>query len=153
MATGLFVIADGVLITDDGTWLPGVAAALERLHLRGVPVAVLGGQQAPPAHAAIVGRWLSEGPRDEFPKPGLILRAGREAKFDLPQSWIVARSALTAKAATQAGLAGCVIVGGEPLPEGDLGIVVAAAADLADAPRVMIPRGGGCWHDLPSSPG
>jgi hypothetical protein len=28
----------------------------------------------------------------------------------------------------------------------DPGIVVALADDLADAPRVMIPRSGGCWH-------
>ena len=43
-------------------------------------------------------------------------------------------------------LAALVLIGGA-LPADDLGIVVAAADSLADAPRVMVPRGGGCWHE------
>lgn len=60
--------------------------------------------------------------------------------------WLVCRDAAAVPAAATAALAGIVLVGAAP-PADDHGIVVAEAADLADAPRVMVPRGGGCWHE------
>lgn len=127
------------------------ASAMDRLQARGVPVLAVAlsesGPTAPPPHPAIVGTWAPNAPRDMPPRPGLILRAAREAEVDLARSWLVGTTADAARAAGQAGLAGCVLIGDAIAPAEDLGIVVARARDLADAPRVMIPRGGGCWHD------
>lgn len=60
--------------------------------------------------------------------------------------WLVCRDPSAVAAAATAALAGIVLIGCQA-PVDDHGIVVAEAADLADAPRVMVPRGGGCWHD------
>lgn len=125
----------------------GVDAALERLQHRDVPVLALAfAEETPFFHAALIGQWAPISDRERPPRPGLILRAAREADIDLVRSWLVGTTADEARAAGQAGLAGCVLIGDAPGPEEDLGIVVARAQDLADAPRVMIPRGGGCWH-------
>jgi hypothetical protein len=77
----------------------------------------------------------------------MLLAAARELEIDLPTSWLIGTDQADAHAAAQAGCAGVVLVEGIDLPAEDLGIVVATARDLADAPRVMIPRQGGCWHD------
>jgi hypothetical protein len=60
--------------------------------------------------------------------------------------WLVCREVGAVAAAATAGLTGVVLIGCAA-PSDDWGIVVAEARDLGDAPRVMIPRGGGCWHD------
>lgn len=126
---------------------PGVEAALERLQQRGVPVLALAfAEDAPFAHPALLGQWTPIRDRERPPRPGLILRAAQEVGIDLARSWLVGTTADEARAAGQAGLAGCVLIGDAPEPNDDLGIVVARAKDLADAPRVMIPRSGGCWH-------
>ena len=180
MATsGLFLERDGVLVERDGAadaarvrLLPGVAAALRRLALRGVPLVVVTDQPAigrgevsaeayaaadlrlhalvAEAGAGLAGIHVcpAAGPdAKRKPRPGLILAAARAHGLDLAASWLVGTGADDARAAAQAGCAGAVLVGGAALPTEDLGIPVAAASDLADAPRVMIPRGGGCWHD------
>lgn len=141
----------GILVQVGLLHAPSAPRALDRLQARKVPVLALApletGEAATTTHPAIVGTWSPTGPRDLAPRPGLILRAAREAQVDLARSWLVGTTADDARAAGQAGLAGCVLIGDAPGPEEDLGIVVARARDLADAPRVMIPRGGGCWHD------
>lgn len=153
--------------------LPGAATALRRLAQRGVPAVVVTDQPAlgrgeadEPAFAALVARLHellaaagtqvvgvhhcpAAGPdRRRKPRPGLLLEAARAHGLDLAASWLVGRSAADAEAAAQAGCAGVVLLG-TALPEGltDLGIPANLAADLADAPRAMVPRGGGCWHD------
>ncbi len=60
--------------------------------------------------------------------------------------WLLCSDAAVVAAAATAGLSGVVLIGAE-LPADDHGIVVAVARDVADAPRVMVPRAGGCWHD------
>ena len=91
----------------------------------------------------------SESPKSwTKPRPGLLLAAARTHGIDLPSSWLIGVDADDARAAGQAGCAGAVLLGTGPLPSEDVGIVVAQARDLADAPRVMIPRGGGCWHQM-----
>lgn len=60
--------------------------------------------------------------------------------------WLACTDAHAVASAATAALAGVVLIGCDPLAD-DHGIVVARAVDLADAPRVMIPKGGGCWHD------
>jgi histidinol phosphatase-like enzyme len=142
-----------------GALLPGVAATLARLRQRGVLIVAatdrlaLGEAQVRRlrelAGGTLAGVYVAAGKPASWskPRPGMLLAAARELEVDLAQSWVVGTAARDAVAAGQAGCAGAVLVGGAVLPTDDLGITVAAAADLADAPRVMIPRGGGCWHD------
>ncbi len=169
--TALFVEIPGVLIA---AWapdllLPNVGLALRRLRQRGVPVVAVtdcapveadefpdfaerlkkaigevGGELAG-VYAALPDRPASW----KKPRPGMLLAAARELELDLPSSWLIGTESRDAYAASQAGCAGAVLIEGVDPPTEDLGIVVATARDLADAPRVMIPRQGGCWHDLP----
>ena len=74
----------------------------------------------------------------------VLLAALRTAGAD--SGWLVCGDASAVAAAATAGLAGVVLIGAR-VPADDHGITVAEARDLADAPRVMVPRGGGCWHD------
>ena len=62
------------------------------------------------------------------------------------EGWLLARDPEMVSVAATAALIGVVLIG-VPAPIDDDGIVVGSARDLADAPRVMVPRGGGCWHD------
>lgn len=146
-STALFCEWLGVLVDAQGAPLPGVIAALQRFALRQVPVIALdhrldGTGSLPGVH----GPYRPTGERLLLPRPGLLLQAARAQDADLPTSWLVGTSDAHVRAAAQAGCAGCVLIGAA-LPTDDHGIVVASAADLADAPRVMIPRSGGCWHD------
>ncbi len=139
--------------------LPGVAAALVRLKQRGVLIVAatdrlaLGEVLITRLHeltgGTLAGVYAAAGKPASWvkPRPGLLLTAARDLGVDLSVSWVIGTAERDAEAASQAGCAGAVLVGGVALPTDDLGITVAAAADLADAPRVMIPRGGGCWHD------
>lgn len=63
------------------------------------------------------------------------------------ESWLATPNAGWINAAVTAGLAGIALLGGDP-PAEDQGITVARADDLLDVPRVLVPRSGGCWHDL-----
>lgn len=167
--TALFVEIPGVLVAAwaTGVLLPGVGLALRRLHQRGVPVVAVtdhlpvaadefvaftdrlkrlvtaeGGELAG-VYAALPDKPASW----RKPRPGMLLAAARELDIDLPSSWLIGIDRADVYAAAQAGCAGAVLVEGFEPPLEDLGIVVATARDLADAPRVMIPRQGGCWHD------
>lgn len=167
--TALFVEIPGVLIA---AWapdllLPNVGIALRRLRQRDVPVIAVtdrapveadefpdfterlkraitevGGELAG-VYAALPDKPASW----RKPRPGMLLAAARELEIDLPSSWLVGTDNADAHAAAQAGFAGVVLIEGVDPPTEDLGIVVATARDLCDAPRVMIPRQGGCWHD------
>jgi D-glycero-D-manno-heptose 1,7-bisphosphate phosphatase len=169
----LFVEVEGVLIAPlragetgaQAVLLPGVAAALARLRQRAVMVVALCDAPATAALFPELGEQLRRlverdggelrgcyaagaqaPPSWRRPRPGMLLAAARELSIDLASSWLVGRDRNDVLAAAQAGCAGCVLVGSpEELP-GDARLVVAAARDLADAPRVMIPRSGGCWH-------
>ncbi len=145
--------------------LPGVAAALARLRLRGVMVVAVTDDPLTAARFPAFGDQLRrmverEGgelrgcyaadahspPSWRRPRSGMLLAAARELGIDLAQSWMVGRDRDSVLAAAQAGCAGCVLVGDGQEAVGDPRLVVAYARDLADAPRVMIPRSGGCWH-------
>lgn len=158
--SALFVEVPGVLCDEAMTaLLPGVAAALARLRQRGVLIVaatdrialdeVLSARLHELTGGVLAGIYSAAGKPAAWtkPRPGMLLTAARETGADLSASWVVGTDARDAVAAGQAGCAGVVLVGGAVLPTDDLGITVASAADLADAPRVMIPRGGGCWHD------
>jgi D-glycero-D-manno-heptose 1,7-bisphosphate phosphatase len=170
--SAVFVELEGVLVAPlvpgaevaSLTLLPGVGAALARFRVREVPVVLVtdgeAGAREPglierlravvaDAGGALAGGYLripGSPPSWRKPRPGLLLAAAKDLALDLPSSWLVGARADDAVAAAQAGCAGAVLVGGAQPPDDDLGIVVATARDLADAPRVMIPRGGGCWH-------
>lgn len=167
--TALFVEIPGVLVADGATdtLLPNVGLALRRLHQRGVLVVAvtdrlsLEAEELPifaaklkqlvsAEHGELAGIYVAAPDKPgswRKPRPGMLLAAARELQIDLPTSWLVGVDVADARAAAQAGCAGAVLVEGVDLPSEDLGIVVATARDLADAPRVMIPRQGGCWHD------
>lgn len=167
--TALFVEIPGVLVAAWATdvLLPNVGLALHRLHQRGVPVVAVTDQLPVSADefvtfsdrlkqlvtaegGELVGVYaaLPDKPASwRKPRPGMLLAAARELDLDLPSSWLIGTDHADAYAAAQAGCAGAVLVEGVEPPTEDLGIVVATARDLADAPRVMIPRAGGCWHD------
>jgi D-glycero-D-manno-heptose 1,7-bisphosphate phosphatase len=169
----LFVEVEGVLIaplrpgarSEDAVLLPGVAAALARLRLREVMVVAVTDAPATAALFPALGEQLRRlvehdggelrgcyaadahsPPSWRRPRPGMLLAAARELSIDLAQSWMVGRDRNDVLAAAQAGCAGCVLVGQAPEVPSDPRLVVAVARDLADAPRVMIPRSGGCWH-------
>jgi D-glycero-D-manno-heptose 1,7-bisphosphate phosphatase len=75
------------------------------------------------------------------PAPGMLLRAARELRIDLAQSWMVGDSARDVLAGQSAGCRGCVLVrsghdisGALPLlRDGDH-----VAADLAEAARIIL---------------
>jgi len=173
--SGLFLWRAGVLTGGDPRsaaeveLCAGAAATLARLAARGVAVVVcaptatgLDAATAGAISARINALLAAAGAQVDLhqdyaaadlrlgpPRPALILRAARTLALDLARSWVIGTDADHARAAAQAGCAGAVLVGGALPPADDLGIVVAAAIDLADAPRVMVPRAGGCWHDAP----
>ncbi len=145
--------------------LPGAAAVLARMQVAGVPVVALdfSGAQPDPqdgvvallaaARAPLAGwvRPAADAPASwRLPRPGLVLAAARAHGVDLATTWLVSPTPDALRAAAQAGCYGAVLVGVAELPpelrEAELAIVTARADDLADAPRVMVPRQGGCWH-------
>lgn len=151
--------------------LPRVAAAVRRLNLAGVAVVVTTDQPAiaagdrdeawfaattqrlrdllaADAGAVLDGVYHCPHPAPHAwrkPRPGMLLAAARDLGLDLFASWLVGVRADDLRAAAQAGCHGAVLIGADP-PDEEFGLIVAQADDLADAPRVMIPRGGGCWH-------
>lgn len=64
----------------------------------------------------------------------------------LTGSWVITADAQVARLAAGLGCQGVVVIEGSVIPAG-LACTVATARNLADAPRVMIPARGGCWHE------
>ncbi|MDA3963255.1 MAG: hypothetical protein PF961_20920, partial [Planctomycetota bacterium] len=82
-----------------------------------------------------------------LPRPGMLLEAARDLGLDLVTSWFITADPALLKAAGQAACTGAVLIGADAPPAPILGLKIVAARDLADAPRVMVPDKGGCWHD------
>jgi len=112
------------------------ATLVARLTLAGVPILALG-----PAFAGCVGAIPADGL-----KARTLLLGLRELGADPASSWLACADPSVLAAAATAGLAGLVLIAVDP-PPGDHPLVVVRADHLADVPRVMVPRGGGCWHD------
>lgn len=129
---GSALLLDAGVDSDAG----GRAALLRRLELAGVAVVALGCENAPDCRAAVARSGWSH---------RQLLAAVRMVAAEAGVSWLVCSDAAAIPAAATAGLAGVVLVGCDP-PPGEHALVVARAESLADAPRVMVPRGGGCWH-------
>ena len=97
------------------------AAALQaRMRLAGVPVIAL--------------------------DPPFTPKALRLALAGADGGWLICRDETAVMAAATAALNGVVLIGRDP-PADDHGLVVVRTESIADAARVMVPRGGGCWHD------
>ncbi|GDY12994.1 hypothetical protein LBMAG53_18720 [Planctomycetota bacterium] len=131
------LLLDSVLAADSTA--PGLCA---RLAARGVPVVVLGD----PGPLAAVARTQAVDPA-RAKTPRQLLFTCRDHALEAAGTWLLTRDPGMIPTAATAGLAGVVLIGVEP-PAGDHGLVVARADDCGDAPRVMVPRTGGCWHDV-----
>jgi hypothetical protein len=108
-----------VLLIDAALWAHPEREVLDgRLRLRGTEAVPVAG---PPGHRAL-----------------LRAAAGRTA-------WLATGDPAWIPAAATAGLQGVVLIGA-PVPAEPASLVVVAAENLLDAPRVMVPPGGGCWH-------
>ncbi len=157
MRSGLIIAVEGVLIPGSDATLPGSAIALtpgsgamiQRLNLANVVIVLVSARD----HADDLETALELcGARSDFTSirpagwtPRLILGLMRTADLDPATTWLCCRDTTAIDAAASAGLAGVVLVGTDP-PPGEPQCVVVRAESLADAPRVMLPRGGGCWH-------
>ncbi len=163
MRSGLIIAVEGVLIPGAGGTLeagstlaaenlalaPGAGTMIQRLNLAKVVIVLVAARD----YADDLETALELcGARSDFTSirpagwtPRLILGLMRTADLDPATTWLCTCDDAAIDAAGSAGLAGVVLVGIDP-PPGDHQCVVARAESLADAPRVMLPRGGGCWH-------
>ena len=83
----------------------------------------------------------------QWPKAAQILRFCTQHSIDNFSSWIIANDHDAFRAAAQAGFLGGVYIG-EQMPSDKLGLrVLNQALSVGDAPRVIIPPEGGCWHN------
>lgn len=142
MAGRSALLIDATLLSGEPT--PPARAFLARMRGADVAVVPLGQPGA---------AWRSEalGAPVERPaawRPGPLLSALRAVQAETTASWLVCADAGVSaiEAAASAGLAGVVLIGVEP-PPGDHGLAVTSARDLADVPRALVPRDGGCWHE------
>jgi hypothetical protein len=138
------LLIDGPLLAGEPS--VGAVAFLERMNRAAVAIVALGPIEAP--------AWLGRGVRVDYVterdgwRPRELLAALRAVSAEPHASWLVTADASAIAAAGTTGLAGLVLIGGDP-PPGELPLTVNSARDLADVPRALIPRGGGCWHDQP----
>ncbi len=138
-------------------WWPVAAGArahatLAALVARGVAVLVL--TDATTDHAALTSSLGTESAESADGWRALplsaplrardLLLAARTHDLDLAQSWLITASDALAAVALQAGLYGVVAIGTGA--DRDDGVLIRYARDLSDVPRVLAPRGGGCWH-------
>ena len=158
-ATGLLI--DVTCLTGSNGIAADAQSQLNRMHAAGVKIGLISQQAqalAEQAYAAAsngldLPEWSVLGLPDEgaekwlWPKAGQLLRACSQNEIDIFSSWIITAQHDGFKAAAQAGLLGGIYIG-DDMPETTLGLQVLNQADsIADAPRVMIPPQGGCWHD------
>jgi hypothetical protein len=144
--TGLFIALPSSATVDAVRAAPA-RTFLARMHTAGVAVvAVI--TDASVAIAALTALQES-GCDTAIPMPTWnalgFLRTGKTLGLDLAGSWLVTGDAAGIAVAATAGLHGVVLIGIDP-PVEDTGLVINRAEDLGDVPRVLIPRGGGCWH-------
>lgn len=147
MNSALLIDAPGVLC--DGAGLPLSSAAarawLHRVADSGVRLLVL---RAPgdPRLAEWLGleavTWFTGAALPPVRSVGCHLL---EAGCDVTRSWLIGADPQALGLAASVGCLGAVWVGDGTPPR--LALHVVEARDVADAPRVMIPPGGGCWHD------
>lgn len=158
-ATGVLVQVSRVVDHEQGRIAADVLAQLTRMRTAGVIVAFV--DQLPQVQLEEMLVRLCAGTDVEsvpcvgldddgkyvWPKAGQLLRAAAVSAMDIFSSWIIAADEKAFYAAAQAGFLGGIYIG-EHMPKDNCGLqVLNQAQSLADAPRVMIPPQGGCWHD------
>jgi hypothetical protein len=136
------LLIDAALLASEPS--PGALAFLKRMNAAGVALVPLGAVDA--AAWSARGTRLEEAVTRDGWRPRVLLTALGAVAAEVSSSWVVCTDAAAAPAAATAGMAGVVLIGAEP-PREDLGIAVTSAGDLADLPRALVPRGGGCWHE------
>ncbi len=127
-------------------------AVLARMQVAGVAIVILGSADVARRDAitvALAARSIVPAAVLDQAKPWSakrLLAAAAAAGAATATSWLVCGDAGAIPAAESAGLAGVVLIGVDP-PPGEHLLVVNRADSLADVPRVLIPRAGGCWHE------
>ncbi len=155
--TGVLIELNQLLV--DGQVADDAAFQLNRLNKAGVALALVTQDQQADAEADVssisadiptlsVFGLADDAPASwQWPKPAQLLRACTENDIDIFNSWVIGTSHDLFRAASQAGLLGGIYIG-DDMPAENLGLqVLNHALSLGDAPRVMIPPQGGCWHD------
>jgi hypothetical protein len=150
---------DSALLLTPECLTPMAAPWLERLRQAATPVLVLADDETDATRAAQAQATLTaaglgadlalltaERPGQRPPAPGLVLRGCAATGLSPERVWLATSRPAALMAAASAGCLGAVALGGAAVPAGVL-LHVVVARDLVDAPRVMVPPGGGCWHD------
>ena len=157
--TGLLIELDCLLMPDG--LAADAQAQLTRMHHSGIILGFV--SQLPQQRAASIYAQATQGlsvpnlpvlglaPGHEekwrWPKAGQILRFCTEHSVDNFSSWIIANDHEAFAAAGQAGFLGGIYIG-DVMPADNFGLrVLNKALSVGDAPRVIIPPEGGCWHE------
>lgn len=156
MSTRPGLLVDFSVLLHDAEPVPGATAYLERMRIASTPVAIIdASDNSSDARTRVLATGLATplygdlaqgGARWQPPRPGLLMHAMAQESIDPFRSWLITDNANLLRAAASAGLLGAVWLG-EAEPPTMAGLSVNRARDLADAPRVMIPPEGGCWHE------
>lgn len=149
-ASAMIIDAPGVLLDSHGRALAAAEPVLVRMRLAHVPVLVCADH--PLEAGALVGLGQAVDAITDvlapsgFPAVRSLLQACRTHGIDLTSSWMLTAREPALQAAATAGLPQAVWLGPVPPHRPPL-IRIETACDLSDAPRVMVPADGGCWHD------
>ncbi len=160
-AAGIIIQVSKILEAGQNGIADDAVTQLKRMSAAGVMIAFV--DQIPQAELeATCRRLCADAELDSFPcvglgeketfiwpKPAQLLRAAVVSEMDIFTSWVCAHDEKAFHAAAQAGFLGGIYIGSdEQKPKSNCGLqVLNHALSLADAPRVMIPPDGGCWHD------
>ena len=157
--TGLIIELDCLLMKDG--LAADAQAQLKRMHTSQIVIGFVSQLSQPEAEAAyaaavegldlpafpVLGIADDVADKWRWPKAGQLLRMCKKHSADIFSSWIIANNHAAFKAASQAGFLGGVYIG-EDMPADKCGLqVLNQALSVGDAPRVIIPPKGGCWHD------
>ena len=146
----LLIDAPSVLIDGEGASLltPVSRAWLKRIIASKVPVLVFRAGD----HTAVIQQELDDDlgvhvvAGERLPGLGAMMTLLQQYQVDLSEAWWLSADTASFSLAGSVGCGSGVLLGSSEVPAG-LGLRVVLAQDFADAPRVMIPVGGGCWHD------
>jgi beta-phosphoglucomutase-like phosphatase (HAD superfamily) len=144
MTAGM-LIDTSVVCASDGSPRPEIAAVLAGLRLRQAPFCLA--SSLPQGAQVALGLQDHELAGHVWSKPMGLLHTMQQLGFAAPETWLVTADSEQLRVAATAGVGAAVVVHGTPVPSPAPAIRIVVANDLADAPRVMVPVDGGCWHD------
>ena len=157
MQTGMLIDVYGVLVDASGTSLiDSAVAVLRRMRLAQVPVGVVGHGRLdatalanllePTGENVSAARLETSASTATRLPSAALLQLIAQLQMDPVTSWFITAEPANLQAAASAGIGAAVLLGDRE-PDAGLLLRVERARDLADAPRVMIPAQGGCWHE------